>query len=189
MRIWAYGDDVNTDMLFPGKYTAYGHIGDAHVHVNILRAALDEGRPVVALETTIVAHGFPQPDGVDVGLGPLGAAAGGVPAVTAMVRGALAGLGRVPGRAPARGRRRKSDIFFSRFCGGRLCPRGKGRARRRDPRRQARWQQDRGALRARALLEMQLRRTDQGRDQPGRQQGDVEQRLATALATLRNEDQ
>ncbi len=21
MRIWAYGDDVNTDMLFPGKYT------------------------------------------------------------------------------------------------------------------------------------------------------------------------
>jgi len=21
MRIWAYGDDINTDMLFPGKYT------------------------------------------------------------------------------------------------------------------------------------------------------------------------
>jgi 3-isopropylmalate/(R)-2-methylmalate dehydratase small subunit len=21
MRIWRYGDDVNTDMLFPGKYT------------------------------------------------------------------------------------------------------------------------------------------------------------------------
>jgi len=33
-----------------------------------VRAALDEGRAVVALETTIVAHGFPQPDGVQVGL-------------------------------------------------------------------------------------------------------------------------
>lgn len=33
-----------------------------------VRAALDEGRAVVALETTIVAHGFPQPDGVEVGL-------------------------------------------------------------------------------------------------------------------------
>ena len=33
-----------------------------------VRAALDEGRPVVALETTIVAHGFPTPHGVEVGL-------------------------------------------------------------------------------------------------------------------------
>ena len=33
-----------------------------------VRAALDEDRPVVALETTIVAHGFPAPDGVEVGL-------------------------------------------------------------------------------------------------------------------------
>jgi pseudouridine-5'-phosphate glycosidase len=33
-----------------------------------VRAALDEGRPVVALETTLVAHGFPAPDGVEVGL-------------------------------------------------------------------------------------------------------------------------
>ena len=32
-----------------------------------VRAALDEDRPVVALETTIVAHGFPAPDGVEVG--------------------------------------------------------------------------------------------------------------------------
>ena len=32
-----------------------------------VRAALDEGRAVVALETTIVAHGFPAPDGVEVG--------------------------------------------------------------------------------------------------------------------------
>ena len=33
-----------------------------------VRAALDEGRAVVALETTLVAHGFPAPEGVDVGL-------------------------------------------------------------------------------------------------------------------------
>jgi pseudouridylate synthase len=33
-----------------------------------VRSALDEGRPVVALETTIVAHGFPAPHGVEVGL-------------------------------------------------------------------------------------------------------------------------
>ena len=33
-----------------------------------VRAALDEGRPVVALETTIVAHGFPAPHGVEVGV-------------------------------------------------------------------------------------------------------------------------
>jgi pseudouridine-5'-phosphate glycosidase len=33
-----------------------------------VRAALDEGTPVVALETTLVAHGFPAPVGVEVGL-------------------------------------------------------------------------------------------------------------------------
>ena len=33
-----------------------------------VHAALDESRPVVALETTIVAHGFPAPHGVEVGL-------------------------------------------------------------------------------------------------------------------------
>jgi pseudouridylate synthase len=32
-----------------------------------VRSALDEGRPVVALETTLVAHGFPTPAGVEVG--------------------------------------------------------------------------------------------------------------------------
>jgi pseudouridine-5'-phosphate glycosidase len=37
------------------------------VHEEV-RAALDAGRAIVALETTIVAHGFPQPDGVEVGL-------------------------------------------------------------------------------------------------------------------------
>jgi pseudouridylate synthase len=33
-----------------------------------VRAAVDSGGPVVALETTIVAHGFPAPHGVEVGL-------------------------------------------------------------------------------------------------------------------------
>lgn len=33
-----------------------------------VRTALEEGRPVVALETTIVAHGFPAPHGVEVGV-------------------------------------------------------------------------------------------------------------------------
>ncbi len=33
-----------------------------------VRAALDAGNAVVALETTLVAHGFPAPDGVEVGL-------------------------------------------------------------------------------------------------------------------------
>jgi pseudouridylate synthase len=33
-----------------------------------VQATLDEGRPVVALETTLVAHGFPAPVGVEVGL-------------------------------------------------------------------------------------------------------------------------
>ncbi len=33
-----------------------------------VRSALDDRRPVVALETTLVAHGFPAPDGVAVAL-------------------------------------------------------------------------------------------------------------------------
>lgn len=33
-----------------------------------VRTALDESRPVVALETTIVAHGFPAPHGLEVGV-------------------------------------------------------------------------------------------------------------------------
>jgi pseudouridine-5'-phosphate glycosidase len=38
------------------------------VHVSEeVRAALSDGRPVVALETTIVAHGFPHLDGLEVG--------------------------------------------------------------------------------------------------------------------------
>ena len=33
-----------------------------------VQAALEDGRAVVALETTLVAHGFPAPTGVGVGL-------------------------------------------------------------------------------------------------------------------------
>jgi pseudouridine-5'-phosphate glycosidase len=33
-----------------------------------VRTALEDGTPVVALETTIVAHGFPAPHGIEVGL-------------------------------------------------------------------------------------------------------------------------
>jgi pseudouridylate synthase len=44
-------------------------VSDRLIHVSDeVRAALDAGRPVVALETTIVAHGFPAPHGVEVGL-------------------------------------------------------------------------------------------------------------------------
>jgi len=56
-----------------------------------VRAALDEGRPVVALETTIVAHGFPAPHGVEVG-GEMEAAvraAGAVPATIGVVGGRI----------------------------------------------------------------------------------------------------
>ena len=56
-----------------------------------VRAALDEGGPVVALETTIVAHGFPAPHGVEVG-GEMEAAvraAGAVPATIGVVGGRI----------------------------------------------------------------------------------------------------
>ncbi|HEU0248104.1 MAG TPA: pseudouridine-5'-phosphate glycosidase [Gaiellaceae bacterium] len=56
-----------------------------------VRAALDEGRPVVALETTLVAHGFPAPVGIEVGLESEAAvrAAGAVPAATGVLDGRI----------------------------------------------------------------------------------------------------
>jgi pseudouridine-5'-phosphate glycosidase len=56
-----------------------------------VRAALDEGSPVVALETTIVAHGFPAPHGVDVGMAMEQAvrAAGATPATIGVVDGRI----------------------------------------------------------------------------------------------------
>ena len=54
-----------------------------------VRSALDEGRGVVALETTLVAHGFPAPDGVQVGLASEAAvrAAGAIPATVGVLDG------------------------------------------------------------------------------------------------------
>jgi pseudouridylate synthase len=56
-----------------------------------VRAALDEGRPVVALETTLVAHGFPAGEGLDVALEAEARvrAAGAVPATVGILEGAL----------------------------------------------------------------------------------------------------
>jgi pseudouridylate synthase len=56
-----------------------------------VRAALDESGPVVALETTLVAHGFPAPVGIEVGLESEAAvrAAGAVPAATGVLDGRI----------------------------------------------------------------------------------------------------
>ena len=54
-----------------------------------VRTALDAGTPLVALETTLVAHGFPAPDGVEVGLASEAAVreAGAVPATIGVLDG------------------------------------------------------------------------------------------------------
>ena len=56
-----------------------------------VRAALEDGTPVVALETTLVAHGFPTPAGVEVGLESDRAVrgAGAVPATTGVLDGRI----------------------------------------------------------------------------------------------------
>jgi pseudouridine-5'-phosphate glycosidase len=56
-----------------------------------VRAALEAGTPVVALETTLVAHGFPTPDGVEVGLESDRAVrdAGAIPATTGVLDGRI----------------------------------------------------------------------------------------------------
>jgi pseudouridine-5'-phosphate glycosidase len=56
-----------------------------------VRDALDRERPVVALETTLVAHGFPAPTGIEVGLESEAAvrAAGAMPATTGVLDGAV----------------------------------------------------------------------------------------------------
>jgi pseudouridine-5'-phosphate glycosidase len=54
-----------------------------------VQTALDEEQAVVALETTLVAHGFPAPDGVETGLASEAAvrAAGAVPATIGVLDG------------------------------------------------------------------------------------------------------
>ena len=62
-----------------------------------VQTALEEGRAVVALETTLVAHGFPAPDGVETGLASEAAVrtAGAVPATIGVLDGRIRiGLGR-----------------------------------------------------------------------------------------------
>ena len=56
-----------------------------------VQAALQEQRAVVALETTLVAHGFPAPSGVEVGLASEAAvrSAGAVPATIGVLDGKL----------------------------------------------------------------------------------------------------
>jgi pseudouridylate synthase len=56
-----------------------------------VEAALREERPVVALETTLVAHGFPAPAGIEVGLASEAAvrAAGAVPATIGVLDGMI----------------------------------------------------------------------------------------------------
>ena len=56
-----------------------------------IREALHEGRGVVALETTLIAHGFPPGDGVAVGLGSEAAvrAGGSVPATIGVLDGTV----------------------------------------------------------------------------------------------------
>jgi pseudouridine-5'-phosphate glycosidase len=54
-----------------------------------VQAALEDERPVVALETTLVAHGFPSPTGIEVGLASEAAAraAGAIPATIGVLDG------------------------------------------------------------------------------------------------------
>ena len=56
-----------------------------------VRAALADDRPIVALETTIVAHGFPAPHGVEVGISMEVAvdAAGALPATIGVLEGRI----------------------------------------------------------------------------------------------------
>ena len=62
------------------------------IHVSDeVAAALEEGRAVVALETTLVAHGFPAPQGIEVSIASEAAvrAAGAVPATTGVLDGEI----------------------------------------------------------------------------------------------------
>jgi pseudouridine-5'-phosphate glycosidase len=62
------------------------------IHVSDeVRTALAEERPVVALETTLVAHGFPAPTGIEVGVESDAAVrgAGAVPATVGVLDGAI----------------------------------------------------------------------------------------------------
>ena len=103
-----------------------------------VQTALEEERAVVALETTLVAHGFPAPDGVETGLASEAAvrAAGAVPATIGVLDGQIRiGLDARRARAvhagctqarPARPRRlRRAAAVGATTVGGTL-DRGRG---------------------------------------------------------------
>ena len=107
-----------------------------------VRTALEDERAVVALETTLVAHGFPAPDGVETGLASEAAvrAAGAIPATIGVLdgririgldqRGARAVHARRAQARPARPRRLRGSGRGRRDNGRRHAHRS---GRRRDP--------------------------------------------------------
>ena len=65
---------------------------NAYMDVNPeVQKALDEGRPVVALESTIISHGMPYPKNVETALKveEIIRAEGAVPATMAIIKGRL----------------------------------------------------------------------------------------------------
>ena len=66
-------------------------MSDLIVIADEVQEALERGLPVVALETTLVAHGFPPPEGVEVGLESEDAvrSAGAVPATIGVLDGSI----------------------------------------------------------------------------------------------------
>jgi len=78
------------------RETRVDAVSELIVVADEVRAALAQGRAVVALETTLIAHGFPAPHGVDVGLESDAAVreAGAVPATIGVLDGRVrVGLG------------------------------------------------------------------------------------------------
>ena len=82
-----------------------------------VRTALEDERAVVALETTLVAHGFPAPDGVETGLASEAAvrAAGATPATIGVFDGRIRiGLARRASSSASRRRPASSARATSR---------------------------------------------------------------------------
>ena len=77
--------------------------------------ALDRGRPVVALESTLIAHGLPRGRNLEVAheLEDVVRAAGAVPATIAVVDGVRAHR---PGRRCARGAGARRRLHEGRAC-------------------------------------------------------------------------
>ena len=105
-----------------------------------VKAALDEGRPVVALESTIISHGMPYPKNVETALLVEQTIRdnGAVPATIAVIGGRLK-AGQPP--RSARARRSRSRRRYHRHHHHDNCPHGghqclcHRRHRRRAPRR------------------------------------------------------